>query len=123
MSQSNEPSVLIPPPPDLSDYGPSALMTYFIQAGGWTNLAFADEISARHPTNTVRVETVADWANKNVRPTRYGVQLYRVIDDCTAPELALRWRIAFQTVWAEHRARPKKRQPSNDDQPPAAGND
>lgn len=104
--------VTIPPPSDLTRYGPSALMRYFIAAGGWSYDAFADEVSLRHRTKVMNTDTVVGWANHDVLPKPYRAALLRLIEDQVEPDLERPWRQAFQIVWAQHFARSKMR-PAN----------
>lgn len=102
--------VIIPPPTDLSSYGPSALFRYFMEAGEWDLGRFADDLTKRHPTSAISTDAVSDWANCDVIPRHYRYSLYRIIDELVEGDLQKMWKAAFQTVWAEHWAR--KRKPS-----------
>lgn len=104
--------VTIPPPFDLTAYGPSALMRYFIAAGDWSYDAFADDVSKWHKTKVMNTDTVVGWANHDVLPKPYRAALLRLIDDQVDPEQEKAWRQAFQIVWAQHFARSKIR-PAN----------
>lgn len=99
----------IPPPERLNAYGPSALMRYFITAGGWSYEAFADEVSVRHKTKVMNTDTVVGWANHDVLPKPYRAALLRRINDLVVPEFVADWQRAFHIVWSEHYARPRKR--------------
>lgn len=105
-------TVMIPPPADLDNYGPSALMRYFIAAGGWSYDAFADAVSQRHKTKVMNTDTVVGWANHDAVPKPYRLALLRLIDDVVEPEFVTEWRRAFQIVWAAHFARAKMK-PAN----------
>lgn len=83
-------------------------MRFFIAAGGWSYDALAGDISARHKTMTINTDTVGNWANHDVQPTIYRAALFRLVEDEVADTLVAPWRRAFCSVWAEHRARPKK---------------
>ena len=108
-SLDNRRAVSIPPPAALERYGPSALMRYFITAGGWSYEGFAGEVSQRHKTRTMNTDTVVGWTNHDVLPGAYRPALLKVIDDCVDPSHVDAWRTAFYTVWSDHAARPKKR--------------
>lgn len=110
------PAVTIPPPAVLDSYGPSALMRYFIAAGGWSYDAFADEVSKRHKTKVMNTDTVVGWANHDVLPKPYRAALLRLIDDVVDPDHVQGWRQAFHMVWAQHFARTKMR-PANMNMP------
>ena len=107
--ENMETKVFIGPPEALHAYGPSALMRYFIAAGGWSYSAFAVEVSERHKRQSVSLDSVANWANYDVEPTIYRAALLRLLDDVVDANFVGAWRRAFWEVWAEHRARPKKR--------------
>lgn len=101
--------MIIPPPDDLKDYDPSALMKYFLEAGDWSQAAFALEISKHHRWRTINVDSISQWANHNVLPKKYRSQLLSVIDDTVDPDFVWAWRRAFDTVWAQHQAKKQRR--------------
>lgn len=107
--QAKVTKVFIGPPGELEAYSPSALMRYFIAAGSWSYGEFVVEVSRHHKTNVVSLDTIVNWANHDVEPTVYKAALLRMIEHTVAAERAEAWREAFWQVWAEHRARPKKR--------------
>lgn len=101
--------VFIGPPEILDAYGPSALMRFFIAAGGWSHSGFAVDISKHHKSQSVSLDSIGNWANDDVEPTQYRAALLRLMDDVVDADRVDAWRHAFWQVWAEHRARPKKR--------------
>lgn len=101
--------VIIPPPDDLPCYDPSSLMRYFLEAGAWSQAAFALEISKRHKWRTISVDSISQWANHNVLPKKYRKELLTVIDDMVDPDFVWAWRCAFNTVWAQYQASKPKR--------------
>ena len=106
--------VFIPPPPELRDYGPSALFRYFVEAGGWDYGSFASDISEYNRQSVVSIDAVSDWANDDVLPKRYRAALYRLIQDQVEASVQQDWKNAFLVVWAEHKALKKKRPQSTD---------
>lgn len=97
--------VIIPPPDDLKSYDPSSLMKYFLEAGAWSQAAFALEISNQHKSRTINVDSISQWANHNVLPKKYRKELLCVIEDTVDPDLVWAWHRAFNTVWAQFQAR------------------
>lgn len=101
--------VSIPPPSNLSVYGPSALFRFFVEAGDWTFQAFADDIANRHNSKTICTETVVQWANNDVLPKLYKQAFLGIVYDAVEDIYVRDWQQAFQMVWAEQRASKKMR--------------
>jgi hypothetical protein len=104
IEQERDRRVIIPPPDELSNFDPSSLMNYFLEAGAWSHSAFALEVSKRHKSRTMSTDTVSQWANHNVLPKRYRMELFKVIAETVEPDFIWAWRRAFNTVWSAYRA-------------------
>lgn len=90
----------VPPPADFASFSPSELFKYYFQIGRWTEESFSDALQAFTRGKLVSTVTISKWKNKNVIPTRYSGAFLKMVETSVGPELAARWTIAFETVWA-----------------------
>lgn len=96
--------IIIPPPRNFETYGPSELFRFFFQIGHWTEDSFSEEFQNYTRGTLISTVTINKWKNKNVIPTRYSGQLFKMIETLSEPPIGKAWIKAFETVWALHAA-------------------
>jgi len=95
----------VPPPANYAAYSPSELFRFFFQIGHWTEESFISDFQSYTRGKLISTVTVNKWKNRDVIPTRYSGQLFKLIKDQFEDKVSDNWILAFETVWATHQAR------------------
>jgi len=99
----------LPPPAEYLTYSPSELFRFFFRIGRWTEESFCADFQNYTRGKLISTVTVSKWKNRDVIPTRYSGQLFKMIEDQFEPSAAKDWMTAFETVWATHIAQTGKK--------------